>query len=79
LIILFHFFFSIIHIYNDKITQGRNLEGLQKDDVRIILNDIECPVVEITPTSLKCDLTKAIDEHQILERGMALEAKVAVR
>jgi hypothetical protein len=52
---------------------------LQRDDVRIILDDIECPVVEITPTSLKCDLTKAIDDHQILERGVALEAKVAVR
>ncbi|XP_048739332.2 hepatocyte growth factor receptor-like isoform X2 [Ostrea edulis] len=58
--------------------QGRNLEGLQTEDIRVTLDDIDCPMVDVTPTSLKCDLTIAIDQYQILERGLALRTKISI-
>lgn len=68
-----------IEEYVDDIAQGRNLEGLQTEDIRVTLDDIECPMVDVTPTSLKCDLTTAIDKYHILERGLALRTKVVIK
>ncbi|XP_061187862.1 hepatocyte growth factor receptor-like [Saccostrea echinata] len=58
--------------------KGRNLDGLRPEDIVVTLDEIECPVIDVQSSLLKCDLTTAIERYNILERDMAFKVEVSI-
>ncbi|XP_062614200.1 hepatocyte growth factor receptor-like, partial [Saccostrea cucullata] len=52
---------------------GKNLNmALKPEDYKIEVQNVLCPVKELTSTYLKCDLTEAIEKHDLLEDKLLL-------
>jgi hypothetical protein len=52
--------------------------GVKPGDYNITVQNVSCPVKELTTWYLKCDLTKAIEKHSLLESNPVLDITVCI-
>lgn len=56
--------------------QGSNLQSLKREDILITLDEMDCPVIYIDSSMLRCDLSVTMDKTKTIVTNLSFDVEV---